>query len=141
MIGIHENPSTVELAEYILKSSYYKKKPLCIEDTGTLECKITCDDNTEVLATGLFAHELKKTMNEFPKKGQKIKTKDVLPTYIYPNFTCMKEDAKRSLQPDTEYTVAKVEIYSSWCAVWLEELPWNDKCGRATRDFNRIYFV
>lgn len=63
-----------------------------------------------------------KTQNEFPSVGDKIKFLGV-PEFYYPMFTSMKKLAEDNLKIGQICTVRRVEIYSSWCAVWLEEIP------------------
>ena len=58
-------------------------------------------------------------MKDFPKVGDILKYKKV-PTIYYPMFTNMKKYAKENLIIGNEYEVSRVEIYSSWCAVWLK---------------------
>lgn len=55
----------------------------------------------------------------FPTVGDKLIFTGV-PKFYYPHFTCMKARAEKDLKVNQEYTVRKVEVYSSWCAVWLE---------------------
>jgi hypothetical protein len=64
---------------------------------------------------------------QWPEKGTKLKAKDVLPELVYPMFTNIVEDAHNNIEPGKEYTVSKCNVYSSWCAVWLEEFPDNDR--------------
>jgi hypothetical protein len=75
----------------------------------------------------------------WPKPGDKIKTKKVFPSYFYPHFNCMVKDGYENLKPETEYTVRKCEVYSSWCAVWLEEFLDNEV--RDERYFNLTFFT
>ena len=55
----------------------------------------------------------------FPNAGGKLIFNGV-PSVYYPMFLNMKTEAEQFLVLGQEYTVSKVEIYSSWCAVWLE---------------------
>lgn len=57
--------------------------------------------------------------NDWPKKGDKLRFKGV-PKFVYPHFTNIIEKAQNKLTVGQEYTVEKSEVYSSWCAVWLE---------------------
>lgn len=66
----------------------------------------------------------------WPKPGDKLKVKDVIPEHFYPAFTNIIKDGRDNLHPGEEYTVEKCEIYSSWCAVWLKELPSKDEKDR-----------
>lgn len=61
--------------------------------------------------------------NKWPKAGDKLIAKDILPDWFYPHFTDIVEDGKANIIPGQEYTVKDCEVHSSWCAVWLEELP------------------
>lgn len=81
---------------------------------------------------------LEEILEQFPKKGMKLKTKSEFPQFFYPHYTNMVEDAKLNLKPDTEYTVEKCEVYSSWCAVWLKEVESTE--SRKDRFFNLAYF-
>lgn len=67
-------------------------------------------------------------MKQFPKVGDKIRAKKIFPEWYYPHYTCMVERINKNLEPEKEYTVSKIEVYSSWVAVWLEEfsLEYND---------------
>jgi hypothetical protein len=62
-------------------------------------------------------------LNNFPKEGDILKAKETLPSLVYPHFISIVEDAHDSIIPGNEYTVVKCEVYRSWCAVWLKELP------------------
>lgn len=77
--------------------------------------------------------EPSKPDSNFPKKGDKLKFKKV-PAMYYPMFTNIGEYAKNHLIPEFEYTVAKVEVNSSWCAVWLEGI------GDENNFFNYTFF-
>jgi hypothetical protein len=41
-------------------------------------------------------------------------------------FTSMKKLAEDNLKIGQICTVRKVEVYSSWCGVWVEEIPGKD---------------
>lgn len=56
--------------------------------------------------------------SHFPQVGEKLKFKGV-PSVYYPMFTNIGKFAKDNLVVGSEYQVSKVEVYSSWCAVWL----------------------
>ena len=58
-------------------------------------------------------------MKQWPKVGSKVKFKG---THMF-WFTNMIEDANKLLEVDKEYTISKLELASSWCAVILEEFP------------------
>ena len=77
--------------------------------------------------------------SKFPKKGDKLCVKKVFPEYFYPHFINMVEDGDKNLEPGKEYTIRNVEIYSSWVAIWLEELP--DTEERNRRYFNLSFFL
>lgn len=77
-------------------------------------------------------------IKDFPKAGDKLVVKKIFPEFFYPHFRDMVEDAKNNLIPGEIYTVKKCEVYSSWSAVWLEEIqPSKD---RNDRFFNLTYF-
>ena len=61
----------------------------------------------------------------FPSVGDKLKFRGV-PKMYYPMFTNLKDLAEKNLKVGQVCTVRKVDIYSSWCAVWLEEIPGED---------------
>jgi len=61
----------------------------------------------------------------FPSVGDKLKFISV-PDMYYPMFTNMKKLAEHNLKPEQICTVRKVSIYSSWCAVWIEEISGDD---------------
>lgn len=63
---------------------------------------------------------------DFPQKGDKLKFTGANKMF-YPHFTDMVERGKKDLKIGEIYTVSKVEVYSSWCAVWLEESSQDDK--------------
>jgi hypothetical protein len=56
---------------------------------------------------------------EFPQAGDVLKFTGV-PAFYYPQFTNMRVYANEHLVVGNQYTVSKSEIYSSWCAVWVE---------------------
>lgn len=62
----------------------------------------------------------------WPKEGDKLKFKTA-EGFHYPCFTNIISFAKENLICGQEYTVRKCEVYSSWCAVWLEEIE-GDNC-------------
>ncbi len=57
--------------------------------------------------------------SEFPKVGGKITFKGV-PKFYYPMFTHIGDYARLNLIINEEYTVIKVEIFSSWNAVYID---------------------
>jgi len=60
-------------------------------------------------------------MNNHPKPGDKLKFLTANKNF-YPHYISVIEFAKKNLIEGQEYTVRKFEMYSSWCAVWLEEI-------------------
>lgn len=56
---------------------------------------------------------------KFPEVGNQLKFKGV-PKMYYPMFTNMRTYANENLEVGLFYKVARAEVYSSWCAVWLE---------------------
>jgi hypothetical protein len=75
---------------------------------------------------------------KWPKVGDKLKTHQTFPKFFYPHFIDMVKDGNENLEPEKEYTVKRREVYSSWCAVWLEELPSTKE--RPDRFFNLGFF-
>jgi hypothetical protein len=61
----------------------------------------------------------------FPSVGDIIRFRGV-PSMYYPMFTSMKKLAEDNLQVGQMCTVRNVHVHSSWCAVWLEEIPGDD---------------
>lgn len=59
---------------------------------------------------------------DFPKVGDILIFKGV-PEIYYPHYACMGNLAKENLIVGQKYQVRNVEIYSSWCAVWLDGFP------------------
>jgi hypothetical protein len=55
----------------------------------------------------------------FPSVGDKLKFIGV-PKVYYPMFTNMRKEAAEHLEDGKVYTVTRVEVYSSWCAVWVD---------------------
>jgi hypothetical protein len=58
-------------------------------------------------------------MKEWPKAGSKVTFKGVHLFW----FVNIIKDADELLEVGKEYTVSKIELASSWCAVILEEFP------------------
>ena len=58
---------------------------------------------------------------EWPHVGDKVKFLSAEGMF-YPHFTDVIDFAKKNLSCGREYTVRNCEVYSSWCAVWLEEI-------------------
>ena len=56
---------------------------------------------------------------QYPKIGSKVTFKGVHTFW----FTNIIKDADELLEVGNQYTVTKVEPYSSWCGVVLEEFP------------------
>lgn len=65
--------------------------------------------------------------DRFPKIGDTLIFKEV-PKFYYPMYLDMGEKARKELIPGKKYIVSKVEIYSSWCAVWIDDLNEHDDC-------------
>ena len=55
----------------------------------------------------------------WPEAGDILQFSGV-PEFYYPMFTNMKDEANQNLVLGNSYRVEKSEVYSSWCAVWLE---------------------
>ena len=58
---------------------------------------------------------------QWPKNGSKVIFKGTRMFW----FKNMIENANKLLEVDKEYTISKIELASSWCAVILEEFPDN----------------
>lgn len=58
---------------------------------------------------------------EWPEIGDKVRFKSA-DRMFYPHFTNIIQFAKDNLKVGETYTVRNCEVYSSWCAVWLEEI-------------------
>ncbi len=58
---------------------------------------------------------------EWPLVGDKVKFKSA-DRFFYPHYTDVVSFAKENLVQGQIYTVRHCEVYSSWCAVWLEEI-------------------
>jgi hypothetical protein len=61
----------------------------------------------------------------WPDPGDKVKFLTA-EGWFYPHFTNIIANAKNKMRPGQIFTVRKIEIYSSWAAVWLEELEEDD---------------
>lgn len=59
-------------------------------------------------------------MKEWPKLGSKATFKGTTQFFW---FTNILKDANELLEIGKEYTISKLELASSWCAVILEEFP------------------
>lgn len=70
----------------------------------------------------------------WPRPGTKVKYLGV-PEFYYPCFTCYRERANKLLKEGEVYTVSKTEVYSSWCQIWLEEIPEDPDRG-----FHLVFF-
>ena len=56
---------------------------------------------------------------EWPSVGSGVTFKRVTPHW----YNDVVKNARELLEPERQYTLAKVTPYSSWCAVELEEFP------------------
>lgn len=70
----------------------------------------------------------------WPEKGDLVKFKSA-DGFFYPHFTNVISNAKEKLEPGKCYTVQKCEVYSSWCAVWLDELGEDKMCHLSMFEF------
>ena len=59
--------------------------------------------------------------SKWPNVGDKVKFKNAEGMF-YPHFTNVIQFAKDNLKAGEIYTVRKCEVYSSWCAIWLDEI-------------------
>ena len=57
---------------------------------------------------------------EWPHIGDKLKFTGA-DGWFYPQHTNVIQFAKDNLKVGEIYTVRNCEVYSSWCAIWLEE--------------------
>ena len=78
-------------------------------------------------------------LNTFPKKGDKLIFTGV-PEFYYPMFTNIGENARNLMTVGQEYTISKCEVYSSWCCVWLKELPETDDERSMKNGFHLQFF-
>ena len=58
-------------------------------------------------------------MKQWPKISSKVTFKGTTKFW----FTNIVEDANKLLEVGKEYTITKIELASSWCAVILDEFP------------------
>ena len=56
---------------------------------------------------------------EWPEIGDKVRFKGADGKF-YPHYTNVIQFAKDNLKVGEIYTVRNCEVYSSWCAVWVE---------------------
>jgi len=70
---------------------------------------------------------MKTKLLPFPSVGDKLKFISV-PEIYYPMVIKMKKLAEDNLKSGQICTVRKVCVYSSWCAVWIEEISGDDNC-------------
>ena len=68
-----------------------------------------------------FKEQCRNRKWEWPEIGDKVRFKSAEGVF-YPHFTNVIQFAKDNLKVGEIYTVRKCEVYSSWCAVWLEEI-------------------
>jgi hypothetical protein len=59
-------------------------------------------------------------MKEWPKAGSKATFKGTTKWFFFNNIL---KDANELLEIGKEYTISKIELASSWCAVILDEFP------------------
>ena len=59
-------------------------------------------------------------MKQWPKSGSKVTFRGVTQPFWFTNIV---KDADELLEIGKEYTITKIELASSWCAVILEEFP------------------
>jgi len=68
-----------------------------------------------------FKEKFKYRNWEWPHIGDKAKFKGG-DGMFYPHYVNVIQFAKDKLEVGKIYTVRNCEVYSSWCAVWLEEI-------------------
>jgi hypothetical protein len=61
-----------------------------------------------------------KPMKQWPKRGTKVTFKGTTQPFW---FTNILKDANELLEIGKEYTITKIELASSWCAVIIDEFP------------------
>ena len=61
-------------------------------------------------------------MKQWPKNGSKVTFKGTTEWFFFKNIL---KDANDLLEIGKEYTITKIELASSWCAVILQEFPDN----------------
>ena len=59
-------------------------------------------------------------MKQWPKSGSKVTFRGVTQPFWFSNII---KDANDLLEIGKEYTITKIELASSWCAVILDEFP------------------
>jgi len=68
----------------------------------------------------------KELRDKFPYVGDTLIFTGV-PKFYYPMFTNIGKKAAETFKLGEKYKVRKVEIYSSWCAVWFEGIGAGDE--------------
>jgi hypothetical protein len=96
-----------EIYEYLIKSSKIKRTPKAIM--------------TEEEFKNSYSSSMMNEKWKWPQVGDKVRFKSA-DGFFYPHFTNVIQFAKDNLKVGETYTVRKCEVYSSWCAVWLEEI-------------------
>jgi hypothetical protein len=71
-----------------------------------------------------FTHDNNRD-SRWPNAGDKVKFLTAEGRF-YPHYTNVIANAKANLITGKIYTVRKCEAYSSWCAVWLDEMGEDD---------------
>lgn len=69
----------------------------------------------------------KRLIKDFPEPGTEVEFKGG--DMAYPMFKERIDFANQNLVIGQKYKVTKTEVYSSWCAIWLDEF------GQEERDF------
>ena len=59
-------------------------------------------------------------MKQWPKSGSKVTFKGTTEWFFFQNIL---KDANDLLEIGKEYTITKIELASSWCAVIIDEFP------------------
>ena len=59
-------------------------------------------------------------MKQWPKSGSKVTFRGITQPFWFSNIV---KDANDLLEIGKEYTITKIELASSWCAVILDEFP------------------
>lgn len=99
---------------------------------GSNKCMNAVDLNSLEEVDKLFRDKFLRLIKDknddhWPKVGDKVKFLTAEGMF-YPHFTNIIANAKEKLHTGGIYIVKKCEVYSSWCAVWLDELGEDGYC-------------
>ena len=105
--GGNNNMSDDEIYEYLVANSKIKRTPKAIM--------------TEEEFKNSYSSSMMNEKWKWPQVGDKVRFKSAEGVF-YPHFTNVIQFAKDNLKVGETYTIRNCEVYSSWCAVWLEEI-------------------